>query len=124
MLARTIEAAGIPTVTLTMMPDLASKTRVSRVLGVEFPFGQAFGMVDDLDMQREVAEAAVRLLEQAREPETRRDLELEWPVDTKTAYRAWQPAEISPIVAASLAQIRKVGARRNQLDEVGKVELP
>ncbi len=110
MLARTIEAAGIPTVTLTMMPDLASKTRVSRVLGVEFPFGQAFGMVDDLDMQREVAEAALRLLEQAREPETRRDLELEWPIDTKTAYRGWQPAEVSPIVAASLQQIRK--ARR------------
>ena len=93
-----------------MMPDLASKTRVSRVLGVEFPFGQAFGMVDDLDMQREVAEAALRLLEQAREPETRRDLELAWPIDTKTAYRAWQPTVVSPIVAASLAQIRK--ARR------------
>ncbi len=112
MLARTIEAAGIPTVTLTMMPDLATKTRVSRVLGVEFPFSQGFGMVDDLDMQREVTEAALRLLEQAREPETRRDLELEWPIDTKTAYRAWQPAEISPIVAASLAQIRK--ARREE----------
>ena len=110
VLARTIEADGIPTVTLTMMPALASRTRISRVLGVEFPFGQAFGMVDDLDMQREVAEAAVRLLEQAREPETRRDLEIGWPVDTKTAYRAWQPAEASPIVAASLAEIRK--ARR------------
>ena len=104
VLARTIQAAGIPTVTLTMMPDLASKTRVSRVLGVEFPFGQAFGMVDDLDMQREVAEAALRLLEQALEPETRRDLELEWPIDTKIGYRAWQPTEVSPIVAASLAR--------------------
>ena len=110
MLARTIETAGIPTVTVTMMPDLASKTRVSRVLGVEFPFSQAFGMVDDLDMQREVAEAAVRLLEQAEEPETRRDLEIEGPIDTQTAYRAWQPAEASPIVAASLARTRK--ARR------------
>jgi len=110
VLARTIEAAGIPTVTITMMPHLAQKTRVSRVLGVEFPFGQAFGMVNDLDMQRQVAEAAVRLLEQARGPETSRDLDIEWPVDTKTAYRAWQPPEISPIVAASLAQIRK--ARR------------
>ena len=110
MLARTIEAAGIPTVTVTMMPDLASKARVSRLLGVEFPFGQAFGMVDDLDMQREVTEAALRLLAEAREPETRRDLGLEWPIDTRTAYRAWQPAEVSPSVAASLAEIRK--ARR------------
>lgn len=64
-------------------------------------------MVDDLDMQRKVAKAAVRLLEEAKEPETRRDLELEWPIDTKTAYRAWQPTEVSPIVAANLAQIRK-----------------
>jgi hypothetical protein len=72
-------------------------------------------MVNDLDMQLQVAEAAVRLLEQAREPETRRDLEIEWPVDTITAYRAWQPSEINPIVAAAnLAQIRK--ARRGQAD--------
>ncbi len=110
VLARTIEAAGIPTITVTMMPFLASKSRLSRVLGVEFPFAQAFGMVDDLAMQREVALAAVQLLEQAVEPETQRDLEIEWPIDAKTAYRAWQPAEISPFVAANLAQIRK--ARR------------
>ena len=110
MLARTIEQAGIPTVIITMMPDLASKARVSRVIGVEFPFGQAFGMVDDLAMQRDVAVAALRLLEQAQVPETRVDLEIEWPIDTKIAYRAWQPTEISPIVKASLADIRK--ARR------------
>ena len=113
VLARTIEKAGIPTVTITMMPDLATKTRVSRVLGVEFPFGQAFGMIDDIAMQRAVAEAAVQLLENAIEPETRHDLEIEWPIDTKTAYRDWQPAEISPIVKASLQQIRK-GAREGE----------
>ena len=112
MLARTIEEAGIPTVTITMMPDLATKSRLSRIIGVEFPFSQAFGMIDDLDMQRKVAEAAVRLLEQAKEPETRQDLDIEWPVDTKTAYKAWQPPEISPIVAQNLEQIRK--ARREQ----------
>jgi len=112
VLARTIEEAGIPTVTITMMPDLATKSRLSRIIGVEFPFRQAFGMIDDLDMQRKGAEAAVRLLEQAKEPETRQDLDIEWPVDTKTAYKAWQPPEISPIVAQNLEQIRK--ARREQ----------
>ena len=107
VLARTIEAAGIPTVTVTMMPELASRSRLSRVVGVEFPFGQAFGMVDDLDMQREVAAAAITLLETADEPETRRDLDIVWPIDTKTAYRGWQPPEVSPIVKASLDAIRK-----------------
>ncbi len=111
MLARIIEAAGIPTVTVTMMPDLATKSRLSRVLGVEFPFGQAFGMIGDLAMQREVTAAALGLLATAQGPETRRDLDITWPIDTKTAYRDWQPPEISPIVAASLEQIRK--ARRD-----------
>ena len=95
-----------------MMPDLASKTRLSRIIGVEFPFGQAFGMIDDPGMQRRVAEAAVRLLEEATEPETRKDLDIEWPVDTKTAYKAWQPPVISPIVKQNLDQIRR--ARREE----------
>ena len=112
VLARTIEAAGIPTVTVTMMPHLAEKMRLSRVIGVEFPFGQAFGMVGDLEMQRRVAEAAVQLLSEANEPGTRRDLDIAWPIDTKTAYRGWQPPEVSPIVASMLDQIRK--ARRDE----------
>ena len=121
MLARTIEAEGIPTVTISMMPDLTSKWRLSRVLGVEFPFGQAFGMVDDHAMQREVAEAAIRLLEEAQEPETRQDLDIEWPIDTKTAYKSWQPPEVSPIVAASLEKIRK--ARKEMADKERKANL-
>lgn len=112
VLARKIEESGIPTVTITMMPDLAVKMRLSRIVGVEFPFGQAFGMIDDQAMQRQVAEAAVRLLEQATEPETRVDLDIEWPLDPKSAYKDWQPPVISPIVAQNLAQIRK--GRREQ----------
>ena len=44
VLARVIEAAGIPTVTVTMMPILAEKHRLPRVIGVEFPFGHAFAL--------------------------------------------------------------------------------
>ena len=102
VLARIIEAAGIATVTVTMMPDLAAKYRLSRILGVEFPFGHAFGMVDDVAMQRSVCTAAIDLLAGATAPETRVDLDLEWPIDTKVAYRDWQPAEPSPIVAAMM----------------------
>lgn len=110
MLARVIEAAGIPTVTVTMMPVLAEKHRLSRVIGVEFPFGHAFGMVDDEAMQLEVTAAAVDLLESATEPDTRVDLDIEWPVDRKSAYASWQPDEAAPIVKKNLDQIRK--ARR------------
>ena len=71
-------------------------------------------MIKDLTMQREVAEAAVKMLVSAGEAETRQDLDIEWPIDTKTAYKGWQPPEISPIVAVSLDQIRK--ARREMKD--------
>ena len=37
---------------------------------------------------------------------TRVDVDLEWPQDRKEAYRGWQPAEPSPIVAMFLARQR------------------
>lgn len=110
MLARVIEAAGIPTVTITMMPELAEKYRASRVLGVEFPFGHTFGVVDDAEMQTNTLRAALDLLVTAKTPETRVDLDTAWPGDPKQAYKDWQPSEPSPIVKHSIDAIRK--ARR------------
>ena len=43
VLARRLEDAGIPTVLVTMMPDIAERLLAPRVVGVEFPFGPAFG---------------------------------------------------------------------------------
>jgi hypothetical protein len=38
----------------------------------------------------------------AGQPGTRIDIDLEWPEPRGQAYKAWQPAEPSPIVAAML----------------------
>lgn len=114
VLARTIEATGIPTVTVTMMPDVAEKYRLSRVVGVEFPFGHAFGMPGDEAMQLTVARAAVELLGLATKPESRLDVEIEWPQDTKVAYRDWQPAEPSPVVAHNMARRRAIEEKRRE----------
>jgi D-proline reductase (dithiol) PrdB len=99
VLARWIEAAGIPTVVVTMMPDLAEALLAPRVVGVEFPFGHPFGMPHDRRMQRRVLEAALTVLSGAPRPGTRVDVDIEWPVPLREAYRSWQPAEPSPIVA-------------------------
>lgn len=112
VLARVIEASGIPTVTVTMMPVLAEKYRTSRVLGVEYPFGHSFGMPGDNTMQRETLLAALDLLTNADEPGTVVHHPREWPVDRRTAYRSWQPAEPSPIVAQSIEALRR--ARREK----------
>ena len=110
VLARFIEEAGIPTVVVTMMPDVAALWRAPRVVGVEFPFGHAFGMPSDAAMQRTVCEHALRALSEAAAPEYRLDVPIEWPIDTKTAYRDWQPTEPAPLVAYNKARAAEVAA--------------
>lgn len=104
VLARWVEQAGIPTVTVTMMPDVAERLGASRIVGVEFPFGHPFGRPGDRRTQRQVLELSLRVLAGARGPQARVDLDLDWPQPLKEAYRAWQPSEPSPIVAALIAQ--------------------
>jgi len=98
VLARWIEASGIPTVVVTMMPSVAEERRAPRIVGVEFPFGHAFGMPRDRAMQRQVLELALRVLAGASAFGTRVDIDVQWPVPLREAYRAWQPKEPSPIV--------------------------
>jgi hypothetical protein len=102
VLARWIEAAGIPTVIVTMMPSVAEERRAPRIVGVEFPFGHPFGMPHDSDMQRTALELALRVLAGAASFGTRVDLDVEWPVPLREAYRSWQPTEPSPIVRKML----------------------
>lgn len=117
VLARIVEAAGIPTVIVTMMPALADKFHAARTLGVEFPFGHAFGMPHDPAMQRTVAQAALALYEQPPAlPNTplRVDLLIPWPVDQKVAYKAWQPKEAAPIVRYNQQQAASARAGSTQ----------
>ena len=102
VLARRIEAAGLPTVVVTMMPALATQLLAPRVVGVEFPFGHTFGMPGDRAMQRTVLETAVTVLAGAPAPGTRVDVDMEWPQPRGEAYKAWQPAEPSPLVKLML----------------------
>ena len=88
----------MPTVVVTMMPAVAEERRAPRIVGVEFPFGHAFGMPLNKAMQRRTLELALRVLAGAPVFGTRVDLDLEWPVPVREAYRAWQPKEPSPIV--------------------------
>jgi hypothetical protein len=104
VLARRVEGAGIPTVVVTMMPATAESLLAPRVVGVEFPFGHPFGLPGDRPLQRRVLATAVTLLAGAPAPGARVDTDVEWPRPRGEAYRAWQPAEPSPIVAQMLAQ--------------------
>lgn len=104
VLARRIEAAGIPTVTVTMMPRSAEQLLTPRIVGVESPFGHPFGLPGDRATQRIVLETALLVLAGASAPGTRVDIDIEWPQPRGEAYKSWQPAEPSPIVAQLLAR--------------------
>jgi hypothetical protein len=105
VLARLVEKAGIPTVVVTMMPDVASKYSIPRIVGVPFPFGHPFGAPNDIETQRKVCTAALDLLSIQARPHARIDLnEIIWPQDDRTAYKDWQPSEASPIVAYNAAR--------------------
>ena len=97
LVARVIEAAGIPTVTLNMIWVYQNLVGMPRVAAIEHPFGRPFGDVDDAPTQRAVLRAALEVFERAQTPGHIEHLPFEWaeaPKETK-----WHPAEPSPIIA-------------------------
>jgi len=97
LVARKIEAAGIPTVTLNMIWTLQRLVGMPRVAAIEHPFGRPYGDVGDADTQRAVLRAALEIFDLAQEPGHVEHLPFVWheePADTK-----WHPAEPSPIIA-------------------------
>jgi D-proline reductase (dithiol) PrdB len=96
LVARVIEAAGIPTVTLQLLWAFQRMIGMPRVAAIEHPFARPFGDVSDFATQRAVLVAALALFVTAREPGHVEHLPIRWPSqpDERTS---WLPAEPSPI---------------------------
>lgn len=97
LVARVIEAAGIPTVTLNMIWAYQRLVGMPRVAAIEHPFGRPFGDVGDQATQRAVLRAALHTFETAREPGHVEHLPFVWP--EPPGETRWHPAEPSPIIA-------------------------
>jgi hypothetical protein len=95
-----IEAAGISTVILNMMPAYQRSVGAPRVAAVAHPFGRPYGNVGDADTQRAVLRAALEVLATTRTPGQVVHLPFRWPEEPKATK--WGPKEPSPIVAAML----------------------
>ena len=63
-----MEDAGIATVSLNLLEEVARKVRPPRTLVVPFPFGYPLGKPHDPAFQREVILQALRLLERTDLP--------------------------------------------------------
>ena len=109
VLARVIEAAGISTVVVTMMPDLAERLGVPRTVGLEFPFGHTLGHAGDREEQTKVIRDSLRVLRDARQQNAVEHLPYEWP-DFERWKREWHPSEPAPIIAFLIEQRRRARA--------------
>ena len=93
MLARAIEAAGISTIFVTMVPYWAERRGVPRTLGVEFPFGHTLGNAGAAGQQLRVIRRALEVLRDAKEPGSIEHFDEVWEGDEREWRRRWQPDE-------------------------------
>ena len=105
LVARKIEAAGIPTVTLNMVWAYQNLVGMPRVAAIEHPFGRPFGDVNDASTQRAVLWSALQLFETTVEPGHVEHLPFVWPQEPKETD--WHPPVPSPIVAWFKEHMRK-----------------
>ncbi len=58
-----IENRGIPTASITMLPDITRKIRPPRALAVPYPLGFPLGEANNPDLQTNVLQALMDLLD-------------------------------------------------------------
>ena len=118
LVARHLEANGIPTVVLGSALDIVERCGVARFAFLDFPLGNPCGKPYDVAMQREVVGAAVDLFESASAPPTLR-LPHRWSED-----ESWRDAYMA-IREADVDALRRKGeerrAHRQALRDAGRV---
>ena len=81
LVARHIEAHGIPTVIMGCAKDIVEHCGVPRFLWSDFPLGNSAGRPFDVESQRQTLELALRVLEAAPAPRTTVQSALRWSDD-------------------------------------------
>ncbi len=78
LMQREIEAAGIPTVGVTLCRDITYHMQVPRAAALRFPLGNPFGASMDVSMQSRILRDALALVESVTAPGEILDLPYEW----------------------------------------------
>ncbi len=58
-----IEKAGIPTVSITLLPEVTRRVEPPRVLAVDRPLGYPLGEPNNAALQKKIIQAALQLLD-------------------------------------------------------------
>lgn len=101
LVQRILEASGIATVSLSMIPDFTEAVGVPRLAALAYPMSRPMGRPHDAEGQRAVLRAALEVLATAKEPGTRVDLPFVWP---QSPAQARKGSDVSPPIAQLLAR--------------------
>ena len=107
LVARHLEANGIPTVIMGCAKDIVERVGVPRFLFSDFPLGNPAGRPNDIDSQAFTMELALDVLENAPGPRTTVQSPLRW-----TANADWK-LDFSNIEQMSDEEIKR---RRDEFD--------
>ena len=115
--ARTLEAAGIPTLVMGCAKDIVEHVGVPRFLFSDFPLGNPAGKPNDEASQRATIELALRVLESAPGPRTTVQNPLRWSEDP-----SWK-LDYSNIDQLSAEEIAQRRAEFDRGKEIAKARL-
>jgi D-proline reductase (dithiol) PrdB len=112
LVARHLEAAGIPTVVMGCAKDIVEHCGVSRFLFSDFPLGNSAGLPHDRASQDATLELALRVLETAPAARTTVQSPQRWPADP-----AWKLdySNIERIPAEEVARLREEFRRQKEI---------
>jgi hypothetical protein len=95
LVQREIEAAGISTVSLSMIPELTGSVGVPRMAAVEHPFGLPLGQPGDTVRQVAVLRGALAALAEISRPGETVHLPFDWDSSLKLDIDPPQPPPIA-----------------------------
>ena len=96
LVARHLEANGIPTVVMGCAKDIVEYAAVPRFMFSDFPLGNSAGKPQDVDSQAQTLELALRLLESASGASTTMQSPLRWSEDASWKLDYNNIAQMSP----------------------------
>jgi hypothetical protein len=112
LVARHLEAHGIPTVIMGCARDIVEHCGVPRFLWSDLPLGNQAGRPFDVDSQRQTLELALRVLESAPAARTTVQSPLRWAADAAWKRDYNDLAKLTP---------ETIAERRNEFDQVKAV---
>ena len=116
LVARHLEASGIPTVVAGSARDIVEECGVARFLFSDFPLGNPIGKPYDVEMQRTILGYALDLFESATLPRTTVQVPIPWSHDA-----SWKDS-YARVDDSNREELRRMGEERRARQRQAKLE--